>query len=115
MTVSTVVSDLERLRQLYRAGFHDPFLDKALHKIIYHQITRDLSDLRRVNEVLTRFEAMYHLPSAEFWKQFQAGQMADTADFMEWNIYCQMRERLLARLTILGGQVSDEYDYSLPG
>ncbi len=29
--------------------------------------------------------------------------MADSADFMEWNVFCKMRERIRARLHILRG------------
>ncbi len=32
------VRDLDRLKQLYMAGFHNAFLDSALHKIIDRQI-----------------------------------------------------------------------------
>lgn len=39
--------------------------------------------------------------SDEFWQRFQAGQMADTADFMEWNVFCKMRQRIMARLNML--------------
>ena len=108
MTVSVVLHDLERLKQLYVAGFHDTFLDNALRKIIDHQIARDEVDLRRMDEELVQFEQQYGLTSDEFWERFQAGQMADTADFMEWNAFCKMRQRIMARLSILRGEGADE-------
>ena len=101
MSTSVVAHDIERLEQLYRAGFHDPFLDKALHKIIDHQVSRDEADLQRVEEALAEFEQRYGLTSEDFCSRFQAGQMADTADFMEWNVLCKMRQRITARLHIL--------------
>ena len=108
MSTSAVAHDIERLERLYRAGFHDPFLDKALHKIIDHQVTRDEADLQRVDEALAEFEERYGLTSEDFWSRFQAGQMADTADFMEWNVLCKMRQRITARLHILRRHDSHE-------
>jgi len=108
MTVAASLHDLERLRQLYVAGFHDAFLDNALRRIIERQIDRDEADLQRVNAALAEFENRYGLTSDEFWRRFQAGQMADTADFMEWNVFCKMRQRILSRLRILRGNGSHE-------
>lgn len=108
MTVLVALYDLERLKQLYVAGFNDTFLDSALRKIVDHQIARDEADLRRVNEELTQFEQQYGLTSDEFWERFQAGHVADTADFMEWNAFCKMRRRIMARLSILRGEDADE-------
>lgn len=103
MDALVALHDLECLRQLYTAELHDTFLDSALRKIIDHQITRDEADLQRVNEALAQFERQYELTSEEFWQRFQAGEMTDTADFMEWNIFCKMRQRILSRLHILRG------------
>jgi hypothetical protein len=101
LTTPVVSYDLERLQRSYRAGFHDPFLDTALHKIVDYQMTRDEADLQRVEEALAEFEQRYGLSSDEFWGRFQAGQMADTADFMEWNVLCKMRQRIATRRQIL--------------
>ena len=103
MTVSVSSFNLERIRQLYTAGFSDTFLDNALHRIVDRQVARDQADLKRVNGVLERFESQYGLTSNEFWQRFQAGQMADTTDFMEWNVFCKMRQRIQTRLHILSG------------
>jgi hypothetical protein len=98
---ATPLPDLERLNRLYTAGFRDPFLDSALHKIVQHQTTRDEADLRRITQHLQEFEAQYSLTSDEFFRQYQAGQLADTLDFTEWSAYCQMRQRILQRQQIL--------------
>lgn len=52
---------------------------------------------------LHEFERQYNIPSDEFWSRYQSGLLADTTDFMEWNILCKMRQRILARLSILQG------------
>ena len=100
--MSTVASDeLNRLQRLYEAGLQDPFVDNALRKVVDHQTSRSEADLQRVKEVLIEFEHRYGFTSDDFWHRYQNGELDDTADFMEWNIYCKMRQRILARLSIL--------------
>jgi hypothetical protein len=101
MTVTTPLQDLRRLERFYNAGFQNRFLDVALRKIVSHQIERDEADLARVKAVLGEFEQRYGQSSTEFWQRYQAGQMLDEADFMEWNAFCKMRQRLVERLHIL--------------
>lgn len=103
MAALPALYDLRRLEQLYTAGFQDTFLDKALRKVITRQLDRDQADLQRVDEVLVQFERQYGLNSDEFWRQYQAGQMPDSADFMEWNVFYKMRQRIASRLKILQG------------
>ena len=101
MTPLALSNNFERLERLYATGFQDTFLDSALGKIIERQIARDEADLKQVNEALAQFEHQYSLSSVEFWQRFQAGQIADTADFMEWNVFCKMQQRLTTRLRVL--------------
>ncbi len=108
MGTSLAMRDIRRMEQLYVAGFQGAFLDNALRKVIDRQIARDEADLKRVEQAMARFEHQYGLSSDEFWQRFQAGQMDDTADFMEWNVFCKMHQRLISRLRILRGDVVHE-------
>ncbi len=101
MNPTITLQHVNRLQQLYQAGFQDTFLDTALSKIIGHQIQRDEADLREIETILSEFESQYGLTSSDFWQRYQAGQMDDTLDFMEWHVHCQARQRLQARLHIL--------------
>lgn len=107
MTASIPLYNLERLKRLYVAGFQDTFLDNALRKIIDHQIARDEADLQRIDAELSQFEQQHGLTSDEFRERFQAGELVDTVDFMEWNAFCKMRQRIIARLQILQGENLD--------
>jgi len=98
MTTSVVSHSLRRLQALYTAGFQNSFLDDALHKIVERQVARDEMNLRRVNQVLAQFERQYSMTSDEFSRRFQAGEMDDTADFMEWNSFRKMRQRIESEL-----------------
>ncbi len=95
---------LDNLQSLYEAGFHDSFIDNALRKIVERQVERDEADLQRIEGELRRFEAAYKQSSDEFWQQFQSGKLGDGADYMEWNVFCKMRNRIQARLRILRGE-----------
>lgn len=64
--------------------------------------------MQRVNGVIAQFEHQYGLSADDFWRRFQSGEMADTADFMEWNVFYKMRQRILSRLRILCGNGADE-------
>jgi hypothetical protein len=59
------------------------------------QASRSEADLQRVKEVLIEFEYRYGFTSDDFWHRYQSGELGDTADFMEGNIYCKMRQRTL--------------------
>lgn len=91
---------LSNLQDLYATGFQDEFLDNALNKIVERQIERDESDLARIRLDLSQFERDYKMTSTEFWRLYQAGQMADTADHMEWNVLCKAKKRIEARIAL---------------
>jgi hypothetical protein len=98
---------LERIRgleQIYIKGYEDSFLDNALQKIISHQLARDQADLQVLQRDLAELERKYGISSEEFYERFQAGQISDEADFMEWNVLYKMASKLRNRLGILQGQ-----------
>lgn len=101
--VSTL-EELDRLKQLYVSGFQDAFLENALHKVIERQIARDEADLQRINGVIAQFEQEHGMSSAEFQGRYEAGQMADDADLMEWSVFLKMRQRVQSRLGLLQGR-----------
>ncbi len=101
--VSTL-DELDRLKQLYVTGFQDAFLENALHKVIERQVARDEADLQHVNEVLAEFEQKHRIASEEFQRRYEAGQIADDANWMEWNVFLKMRQRLQSRLSLLRGE-----------
>ncbi len=106
MTVQTATKTLQRLERFYNAGFRTPLVDHALHKVLTRQIARDEADLAQVEARLAEFEERYAMDSAIFGEKYQAGQLSDDADYVEWNAFCKMRQRLRQRLTILCGEDS---------
>ena len=100
MTTSPLVT-LQNLEQIYKRGFRDPVTDAALLKIASSQAARDEVVLRDLERDLLEFEQQYELSSQEFDRRWQAGEMADTADFMDWNALYQMAEQIRERLHLL--------------
>lgn len=47
-----------------------------------------------IEQALAHYETQYGMTSDEFWRRYQAGQTEDSADFMEWNVLCKMKQRL---------------------
>ena len=52
------------------------------------------TSLAQLEVALAEFEQHYHLSSAEFYRQFQAGQTADRLDYTEWAALIQMANNL---------------------
>ncbi len=100
----TTLEKIRNLEQIYTGGYEDSFLDRALHKIVAHQLARDQADLRTLREDLDELERRYGMRSDEFFRRYQQGQMGDEADFMEWNALYRMHTKLRTRLSILQGQ-----------
>jgi hypothetical protein len=102
--MEATLEKIRSLEQIYIKGYEDSFLDNALQKIISHQLARDRADLKVLQQDLAELERKYGISSEEFYKRFQAGQMSDEADFMEWNALYKMSAKLRNRLGILQGQ-----------
>jgi hypothetical protein len=63
---------------------------------------------RRLSEVqgdLAALKERYGLASDEFHRRYQAGQMDDRMDHVEWASLVQMRDNLRERLRTLSGEV----------
>jgi len=101
MAVSVAPKNLQRLERLYTLGYYDAFIDSALQRIIERQIARDELDLRQIEVELNVFEQEHGLTSERFWKKYQAGELADTADNMEWNVLFKSKQRIQERLRVL--------------
>ena len=101
--MEVILEKIRGLEQIYIKGYEDSFLDNALQKIISHQLARDQADLRVLQQDLAELEKRYGISSEEFYGRFQAGQMSDEADFMEWNALYKMATKLRNRLSILRG------------
>ena len=94
---------LSTLAQIYRRGHASPLMDRALDKVLAYEAEVSRRQLAQLQVDLAEFEQRYHLSSAEFYRQFQAGQTDDRLDYTEWAALIQMRDHLQERLRLLTG------------
>jgi len=104
MAISNPLDALRNLEQLYERGFRDSITDVALLRLTSSQAARDEVVLRDLERDLSELEQQYEMSSEEFFQRWQAGEMADTADFMDWNALCQMAREVRERLELLRGE-----------
>ncbi len=105
---NVVLDEIKKIERLYESGFQDDVLDLTIRKVVERQIQRDKADLARVEAVLAEFERKYNMSSDDFFSAYQAGHLADTADYVEWSAFYKMRQRLLERLRILTSEHPNE-------
>ena len=102
VTIATKTLDkLHHLESLYQRGYQSEMIDRSLDKIMaleYAAAQRELTDLQ---QRLQRFETQYQLTSAEFHTKFQAGELGDSADFVEWSAFYDMWLAVRERLEVL--------------
>ena len=104
MAISNPLDALRNLEQLYQRGFRDAITDAALLRVASSQAARDEAVLRDLERDLGELEQQYEMSSEEFFQRWQAGEMADTADFMDWNALYQMAREVRERLDLLRGE-----------
>ena len=104
MAISNPLDALRNLEQLYERGFRDSITDVALLRLTSSQAARDEVVLRDLERDLSELEQQYEMSSEEFFQRWQAGEMADTADFMDWNALYQMAREVRERLDLLRGE-----------
>jgi len=80
-------------------------MDTALLRITSSQTARDKAALRDLERDLKELEQQYQMSSDEFFRRWQRGEMADTADFMDWNALYQMACEVRERLALLRGEI----------
>ncbi len=92
---------LEYLENLYRQGYQSEVVDLTLEKILLLEKTTAEQELTDLQQRLQALESQYQLSSADFYQQFQAGELGDDMDFVEWSIFYEMRDSVQKRLETL--------------
>lgn len=91
MTVqSSTLDKLSILETLYRRGFESLVIDRTLDKIIEMERHRAERELEELKVRLEELEAEYRMSSEDFYRRYEAGQLGDSADFMEWSSFYDM-------------------------
>jgi len=84
MSSVTAAGVQEKLKVLQEVVPHDRQADLLLEKLLAEIARQYRVRLERYERDLRGFEQHHGLPSAEFYEQFEAGQLGDDVDFFEW-------------------------------
>ncbi len=93
---------LANLLRLYQEGYRSQVIDQAVDKLIRLEVEQSQAEMQRLRERLSAYEEQYHLSSQEFYQRFQAGELGDEMEYVEWSVFWDMyqaAERRLAELT----------------
>ena len=86
------------LEKLYKHGQSSAVMDLALEKLLTYELHTSQRKLAQLRQDLAQFEERYALSSDESYNRFQAGEMGDAMDFVEWaslfQMVCRLRERI---------------------
>ena len=105
MKAKTLTAErLHALADLYQQGQVSELMERTLEKLLRQEAEVCQAQLRQLQADLAEFEQKYHLSSAEFYQQFQAGQTSDEMDYVEWASLIQMVDNLEKRLWLLIGE-----------
>lgn len=103
--METAIRTLDKLRsleQLYRQGFRSEVIDRAIDKLLAAEAERALAERRDLEARLSAYEEQFNMSSAEFYSRFQAGELGDEIDFVEWSVFYEMYQAILQQLEVLG-------------
>jgi hypothetical protein len=89
------------LDKLYAVGETSDIVDLALEKLFAYELRESQKQLTQLERDLSQFEQRYNLSSDTLYARFQAGEMGDAMDFVEWASLHQMAERLKQRIGLL--------------
>jgi hypothetical protein len=101
-----MLSTLDKVKQLknYFANNNvvvDPVVDRTINKLLNREYDR-LGELksRLINE-LSEFERRYSLPTDDFHRQYETGELGDDMDFIEWAATIEMLTNVRKQLDLL--------------
>lgn len=98
------LSRLQHLETLYRRGYQSEVVDRSLDKIIELEQAAARRELEDLEQRLRAFEDQYEMSSEDFYRRFRAGELGDSADFVEWSVFYEMRESVRDRLEVLDAE-----------
>lgn len=98
---SKILTQLRILETLYFHREANATLEKTLDKIISQELQTTQQKSLELEEELQNFEQHYQISSAEFYQKFHLGQLGDNIEFVEWNAFYEMWQRLQEHIELL--------------
>lgn len=91
---------VRRLAELYEKKQVSSLTAQTLNKAVEYEASQSLSQLSKIEKVLSDYEKQFNMSTVEFFKRYEAGQTDDSAESMEWASLAQMAESIRQRLAL---------------
>lgn len=101
-----MISALEKVKRLERYlsinnSTIDPVIESTLNKLLSREFHRMEELKKRLSNELHAFEKQYNMQSNIFHQRFEAGELGDATDFIEWAATIEMLNNVNQRLDLL--------------
>ena len=101
-----MITTLEKVKKLekYLAindSAIDPVVETTINKLLVREYDRMVELKARLASELSLFEKRYALPSDNFYQRYEAGELGDDVDFIEWAATIEMLTNVERRLELL--------------
>jgi len=106
MTVytSSHAKQVSKLAKLYESGQVSETTARNLNKVLELEVNQIQLDLTATEKDLSEFESRYNMSTVDFFRQWQAGEIDDRMDYVEWASLAQMADNLRQRLEFLSSE-----------
>jgi len=95
---------VKELASLYEKGVVGESTARTLNKALDFEVSHLQMQLDEIQRVMADYERQYGMKSAEFFKQFDAGQLGDRMDYVEWSGLYQMAGHLQKQVNKLSNR-----------
>jgi hypothetical protein len=103
MSEVQTINRLQNLLKLYEQGFSSTRIDCAINKLVDIEIQQTETESQKLWQRLQHYEQQHQMTSAEFYRRFQAGELGDDMDMIEWSAFYDMYLATQRQLHLLRG------------
>jgi hypothetical protein len=101
-----MMTTLEKVKQLEEylaisSPAVDPAIETTINKLLARELDRLVGLKTRLTKELLEFEARYNLPSDDFYRRYETGELGDAMDFVEWAATIEMLSNARRQLALL--------------
>lgn len=92
---------LAQLIRIYENGQVSELMDQTLDKLFSVEAAEAQRDVEEFSAALLKFEKRFGMESNDFYDRFEAGELGDDTDFIEWASFIDMYRHAESRLAAL--------------
>jgi len=95
------LTKIKRFESLFQQGHKSVLIDSTLNKLLDIELFELKKNIREITLKIRQFEKQYGISSRKFLEKFDSGELGDTADFVEWFAYADMKAEFARKIDIL--------------